>query len=1095
MPRFLLFLIAVLGVAPLARGQSGGGESLVFTGLTFTSGAETYSWLSWQPTSPVALQGRTLAIYRKNGNAASASPFSRISVIEPANDTRLVSSLLPVAQKAGQDMVLLNTTLNDLLGDAVAAPSVTVPEKISALLSGAWGNQEQTLRVQVLALQHPAIALCASLAVADKISATGIRTYELRDFDSTAGQDLGVIGRVTLDPANPFVLPAPGAPVEVPDTSAKGNLNASLRWATPNALRDVAPLHHGFNLYRVPAPAATARGWHLPGGTPTAAALAAEPLTTVVNRFPILPQKVISAAEAANPADLTTHFAVDDNNRFQSGGSPFTDNAAFYYFIAARDILGRSGLPSPGRLVRLFDRLAPDPPRNTRVRNVVGYNGTVRDQRFLIEWDLPVLPPGETVSSWFVYRWRSPHEIPKKSLQLDPVTGKPERNLIAVLPLGTRFFNDDGTSLPPVWAIVDEPAPDAADFGKTYYYTVRAADGSVSTNLSGNSAPAWGVLRDRAGPATAAVGALPGGTVQVTSFAPDLTFISYTQQPGPGLPEDRGHLLLSCVSPLTRGLEWAEFRYLPGGINNPIPLGRTRFALNPAGKLVALLRKTLADYASDRAIECRIGTTSGLVSPWVAGGSCPVSQPGKFILAAWNAGLNSLPSDGALHGWRHEAVDPLTGNATDVCGTFSAAADAAEYRIYRRVNDSVPTLITQGKLLTPPTTWKDTHQLAASATVEYFLQTLDANSNPGPLVTQGAPLIYTAALPTPMLEPLKSVLPLTNAGLRVKWFCATAGVERFEIWVARQSGSLPASTGSGLSADLASHPNLDNLTGETAGLDFAVFQTGLARHLTVNGTPEFEALLPVSPGDSYHVMIRAVGPGVYGARAVGAFSHLESSTFSLTLASLNNPVPWPERALPPRADFHPGIEATYLSTNDLAPWHGNAVRIGEYTDPARNGNNTVSITDHDDNGLLSAVYFISGNRAPIFYLYVNDLLSPSEPLEPIPGSILPVALYRVQIANDSFPIVPGDIVQVSPLMEQMAYYTSGPDIVVTDPFIAVLHQSDTDLPRTSSGYDHDILLLDRQPVIRGARYKYLLVRFGPGKEIERVIVTNTVDVP
>ena len=80
-------------------------------------------------------------------------------------------------------------------------------------------------------------------------------------------------------------------------------------------------------------------------------------------------------------------------------------------------------------------------------------------------------------------------------------------------------------------------------------------------------------------------------------------------------------------------------------------------------------------------------------------------------------------------------------------------------------------------------------------------------------------------------------------------------------------------------------------------------------------------------------------------------------------------------------------------------------------------------------------------------------------------------------------------------MEQMAYYTSGPDIVVTDPFIAVLHQSDTDLPRTSSGYDHDILLLDRQPVIRGARYKYLLVRFGPGKEIERVIVTNTVDVP
>jgi hypothetical protein len=37
--------------------------------------------------------------------------------------------------------------------------------------------------------------------------------------------------------------------------------------------------------------------------------------------------------------------------------------------------------------------------------------------------------------------------------------------------------------------------------------------------------------------------------------------------------------------------------------------------------------------------------------------------------------------------------------------------------------------------------------------------------------------------------------------------------------------------------------------------------------------------------------------------------------------------------------------------------------------------------------------------------------------------------------------------------------------------------------------------MDRQPVLKGARYKYLLVRFSPSKEIERVIVTNTVDVP
>jgi len=112
-----------------------------------------------------------------------------------------------------------------------------------------------------------------------------------------------------------------------------------------------------------------------------------------------------------------------------------------------------------------------------------------------------------------------------------------------------------------------------------------------------------------------------------------------------------------------------------------------------------------------------------------------------------------------------------------------------------------------------------------------------------------------------------------------------------------------------------------------------------------------------------------------------------------------------------------------------------------------------------------------------------------------PGKILPVALYRVQVANTNFPIVSGDIVQVSPLMERIAQVISGPNKIVTDPFTAILHQSDSPLTGTEAQFDHDIFLLDRQPVIKGATYKYILVRFGPTKEIERVIVTNTVDVP
>ena len=64
-----------------------------------------------------------------------------------------------------------------------------------------------------------------------------------------------------------------------------------------------------------------------------------------------------------------------------------------------------------------------------------------------------------------------------------------------------------------------------------------------------------------------------------------------------------------------------------------------------------------------------------------------------------------------------------------------------------------------------------------------------------------------------------------------------------------------------------------------------------------------------------------------------------------------------------------------------------------------------------------------------------------------------------------------------------------------DPFLLPMHMDDTGLARTLPGSDHDMMLLDRQPVIKGAKYKYLLVRFGTNKEIERVIVTNEVQVP
>lgn len=164
----------------------------------------------------------------------------------------------------------------------------------------------------------------------------------------------------------------------------------------------------------------------------------------------------------------------------------------------------------------------------------------------------------------------------------------------------------------------------------------------------------------------------------------------------------------------------------------------------------------------------------------------------------------------------------------------------------------------------------------------------------------------------------------------------------------------------------------------------------------------------------------------------------------------------------------------------------------EYED---SGQGTLIGIVNDNDPTLPKIFQMPSTRDLENYLYTNDLVAQAEPLEAIPGVILPIALYRVQVTNTKYPTVPGDIVQVSPLIEKIAQYDQAGKNIVTDPFIAIVPSSITGLPRTITGSSQDIFLLDRQPVLKGARYKYLIVRFSPTKEIERVIATDAVNVP
>jgi hypothetical protein len=108
-------------------------------------------------------------------------------------------------------------------------------------------------------------------------------------------------------------------------------------------------------------------------------------------------------------------------------------------------------------------------------------------------------------------------------------------------------------------------------------------------------------------------------------------------------------------------------------------------------------------------------------------------------------------------------------------------------------------------------------------------------------------------------------------------------------------------------------------------------------------------------------------------------------------------------------------------------------------------------------------------------------------------SLFPMVMYRHQVPNARFPSVSGDVVQVSPMFEEIAYErvtTNGIDLVIRDGFVH--------FDRFTGGGDNTFLitqLKDTTPVVRGARYRYLLVRFGNGGEIAEVIPTSEMEVP
>jgi predicted RNA-binding protein with TRAM domain len=302
----------------------------------------------------------------------------------------------------------------------------------------------------------------------------------------------------------------------------------------------------------------------------------------------------------------------------------------------------------------------------------------------------------------------------------------------------------------------------------------------------------------------------------------------------------------------------------------------------------------------------------------------------------------------------------------------------------------------------------------------------------------------------------------------VRWFCPPVGVQRFEVLVAVAPGNPPANLGDPLGADTASHPNFISLDGSATNVqDFAVYPTP-GPGLDFGPGPEFDLQVPITLGVKYTVQIRAIST----AGAEGPGSHFESFRWAPPPTATGPSVPWPQRPLPGPGNTPPLVFAQEITNGMYA---GVVVNIGR---------------------VLRTQYSCCSTNKLIPYLQPNVKATDIVTTNMDGKSLLPFAVYRFQKQNVFFPNVSGDIIQVSPLMENLALVPgtdpqTGPYQALADPFVLAPEIFQPGVLPEGAG---PLWLLDTQPVVRGATYEYLVVRFGDDGEPIEIISTPPLNV-
>jgi hypothetical protein len=1037
-------------------------EEMIYTVGTTTKDGMGRDWgyILWQGEAPNGVQAKRYAIYAKSGGASSLNAYARQAVVGVQTDPAVIQVLLGRGENLGENVVQLESRIDTLFQAIIPDPSLSLAEKISAVIRGSLNDANHFNNLIVLARLHPSISLSLGMAHATQLGA-GQTTFEVREYDLAGDRDLGVVGRVTVQSGVAVELPAPGIPVAVPDASAKGDLNVRLRWGTTDELRRLSLLNYGFNVYRMGKTYAEANNYHTtPPSAAVLATLLGNPNVRQLNNNPVLQNKQYTIATAANLGlDSTNAFFADDNRRYEPGGVPHENGDQYYYFVAARDVLGRNGKISDGALVTICDRLPPNAPSGVKVVNDYQFVGGVSRQRLKVEWKQDNTNT-DTIKNYYVYRWDGPGQV--QVLAGNPVLRRIAGPIPHVPGQEWNSYLDDGVGAPSM----------PADASKTFWYTVRSEDDSAcGGNLSPNSGPAFGVLRDRVGPAA------PGGFIDLICRKPVVFERRWATTENKEQNQAFAYFNMVCDRK-DPAIIWAEFYAFGLAPSNYI--GRVHFKPGESRVEIPFI-VSRASLVNQREIifYCRVATSNGRVSFYTPSQNVGVPEVGLVRHALFEAIVDTekfRPVPGRKGDcFRHDPVPPGDPGSADpitpIDVTIQLTPGTKEYKLYRRIDFGALTLIKQG-----PADFDDVTSITVpdsdlppnAGTICYYGQLFDEHGNPSPLTLLGddcVPVAGTTPLPAPMLAGLEITGTDTSPKMNIKWFCPPFGVERFMVHIAAEPKPMAATISPQLSEYESNVPTVVVYTddGTTDTNEFYIYRTPRIGPGFGNGA-QFDVEVSVLEGRRYTVFVKAVGKD----ESEGPRSNVEDAIWSPKIL-VGPQVPWPARPLPPLNVFSTNLLAHRLPAQYF---DGVGVHIGWITDRA---------VPRDREKQTPALIY--SDKDPMTYLHTNALGE----------KVFPVVMYRTQLANTAFPQVSGDLIQVTPLMERIAFdrqIVAGlTQVLIQDPFVQVVPFAAGTNQQVSSLY-----LLDTQPVVANARYIYLLVRFNEKHEIAEVFPSSIVEV-